>query len=40
MSRFWKHPAGLTFDDLQNNDWDVIELALTVDADPLIQWYK
>lgn len=40
MSRFWKHPTGLTFDDLQNNDWDVIELALTVDADPLLHWYK
>lgn len=40
MSRFWKHPRGLTWQDLQNNDWDVIELDITVDAEPLYKWYK
>ena len=40
MSRFWKHPKGLTWKDLQNNDWDVIELDITVDAKPLQEWDK
>ena len=40
MSRLWKHPKGLTWQDLQNNDWDVIELDITVDVEPLQQWYK
>lgn len=40
MSRFWKHPKGLTWADLQNKDWDVIELDITVDAEALQQWDK
>ena len=38
MDRFLKHPKGITWNDLQNNDWDVIELDITVNQDALLDW--
>jgi hypothetical protein len=38
MDRFIKDPTGLTFADLQNNDWDLIELNITVDATSAMEW--
>ena len=38
MARLIKDPSGLTFDDLQNNDWDVIELNITVDTTAAMEW--
>lgn len=40
MSRFWKKPTNLTWHDLQNNDWDLIELDITVDYKSLYNWYE
>jgi hypothetical protein len=38
MARFIKDPTGLTFGDLQNNDWDLIELNITVDIAAAMEW--
>jgi hypothetical protein len=38
MDRFIKDPTGLTVFDLQNNDWDLIKLNITVDATALMDW--
>lgn len=40
MSRFWRHPKNLKWTDLQNNDWDMIELDITVNATALQEWDK
>lgn len=38
MDKFIKDPSGLTFDDLQNNDWDLVELNITVDTTSAMDW--
>lgn len=38
MDRFIEDPAGLTFDDLQNNDWELIKLNITVDTKSAMEW--
>jgi L1 cell adhesion molecule like protein len=38
MARFIKDPTGLTFGDLQNNSWDLIELNITVDTTAAMEW--
>jgi len=38
MNRFWKHPKNLNWKDLQNNNWDVIELDITFDPLDLLDW--
>lgn len=40
MDRFIKDPTGLTFDDLQNNDWELIKLNITVDTTSAMAWVK
>lgn len=38
MDRFITDPAGLTFADLQNNDWELIKLNVTVDTTSSNEW--
>jgi hypothetical protein len=40
MDRFIANPVGLTFDDLQNNDWDLIKLNITFDTTSAMAWVK
>jgi hypothetical protein len=40
MDRFIANPVGLTFDDLQNNDWDLIKLNITFDTTSAMTWVK
>lgn len=40
MDRFITDPTGLTFNDLQNNDWELIKLNITVDTNSAMQWVK
>lgn len=40
MDRFIKDPTGLTFNDLQNNDWELIKLNITVDTTSAMAWVK
>lgn len=39
MSRFLKHPNNLTPKDLENYDWDLIELPITLDTESWHEWY-
>jgi hypothetical protein len=38
MDRYLTHPKNLNWNDLQNNDWDVIELDITFNAPALLDW--
>lgn len=38
MEKFITDPIGLTFDDLQNNDWQLIKLNITVDTKFAMSW--
>jgi hypothetical protein len=40
MNRYIEDSSGLTYQDLQNDDWDVIKLKITVDTDSIMQWVK
>jgi hypothetical protein len=38
MEKFITDPSGLTFDDLQNNNWELIKLNITVDTTSAMEW--
>lgn len=38
--RFLKHPMNLTVADLENYDWDLIELPITLDTDAAMEWFN
>jgi hypothetical protein len=38
MNRYIEDSTGLTYQDLQNDDWDVIKLNITVDTDSIMDW--
>jgi hypothetical protein len=40
MNKLIVNPAGLTFDDLQNNDWEVVKLDITIDTTSAMEWVK
>lgn len=40
MDRYIQNPADFNLADLQNVDWDVIELKPTVDTQALMDWYR
>jgi len=39
MERFITDPENYTFNDLQNNDWDVVKLNIRFDNNQMKQWY-
>jgi hypothetical protein len=38
MNRYISDPTGLTFNDLQNTDWDLIKLKITVNTSSAMDW--
>jgi hypothetical protein len=39
MNRYIKDPMSVSYSDLQNLDWDIIELGITVDTEKLRTWF-
>lgn len=38
MNRYISDPTGLSFSDLQNNNWDLIKLKITVNTHSIMEW--
>ena len=39
MEKYIKHPKNYTIDQLQNHEWDIIELDCTIDHSKMYNWY-
>lgn len=40
FTHFLKHPTNLTVTDLENYDWDLIELPITFDINAAMEWFN
>lgn len=40
LEKYIENPAGLSFDDLQNNEWQLIKLDITVDVNYAMSWVQ